>query len=226
ISLAGLAVAIMAVAGAPNSIRRVLSVPAVRAGARNPAERSHTAEVYGNLPLSFESNEGQTDRRVKFISRGAGYTLFVTPDEAVLALTKPEQKAEIRNPLQRGFQSQKATHAVLRIKLVGGNLQAQATGVEELAGKSNYFIGDDRTKWHTKVPNYSKVKLHEVYPGIDLIYYGNQRQLEEDFVVAPGADPAAIAMKIDGADKVSIADGELVLVASGGEVRLRKPTIY
>ncbi len=228
LSLLGLAAAVTAVGGGPRDTSRGFSKPTIMAGARNgnDAEKPRIAEAYGKLPLSFEANDGQTDRSVKFISRGAGYALFVTPDEAVLALSKPQQNAGTADPSRRVAQPEKTTQAILRIKLAGGNSKARAIGVEEQAGTSNYFLGDDRTKWRTNVPNYSKVKLQDVYPGIDQVYYGNQRQLEEDFVVAPGADPAAIAMKIGGADKVSIADGELVLAVEGGEVRLRKPTIY
>src|ERR1019366_9688796 len=149
---------------------------------------------------------GQTDPRVKFISRGAGYTLFVTPDEAVLALSESQKNAPMPDRLRR-LQRGNAVHAVLRIKLAGGNSKARATGFEELAGKSNYFIGDDQTKWRANVPNYGNVKLRDVYPGTDLVYYGNQRQLVEDFVVAPGADPAAIAMKISGAERISVTEG-------------------
>jgi hypothetical protein len=222
-SLIGL-VAVVPLGSSSLDAGRGLAEPA--AGVRKDAEKRRMAEAFGKLPLSFEANEGQTDRRVKFISRGAGYTLFLTPDELVLELRKPQQKTGKPDPLRRAPQPEKATHAVLRIKLAGGNAKARTTGVEELPGKSNYFIGSDRTKWRNNVPNYRKVKVHDVYPGIDLAYYGNQRQLEEDFVVAPGADPAAIAMKISGARKISIADGDLVLAADGGELRLRKPTIY
>jgi hypothetical protein len=114
------------------------------------------------------------------------------------------------------------------MELVGANEGAQAAALEELPGKSNYFIGNDPKKWRTGVPTYAKVKYQSVYPGVDLVYYGNQRQLEYDFVVAPGADAKAIRLKFDGAEKLSVdgATGDLVLKAGGGEVRFRKPTVY
>jgi hypothetical protein len=113
------------------------------------------------------------------------------------------------------------------MKLVGANPKAKVVGLDELPGKSNYFLGNDPKKWRTNVANYRKVKYADVYPGIDLVYYGNQRQLEYDFVVTPGADPHAIALNIAGADKVDIdAAGDLVLGSADGEVRFHKPLVY
>src|SRR5439155_17798981 len=119
--------------------------------------------------------------------------------------------------------------------LVGANQAAKVTALDELPGKSNYFIGSDPKKWRTDVPTYAKVKYEGVYPGIDLVYYGNQRQLEYDFVVAPGADPKAIALKIEtGSSKLENrkaqlrvdASGDLVVEADGTEVRFHKPVVY
>jgi len=92
----------------------------------------------------------------------------------------------------------KGEGTVLHLKLVGANPTPAVTGLEELPGKSNYFIGADSKNWHTNIPTYSKVQYQDIYPGIDLIYYGNQRQLEYDFVVAPGADPKVIQLAFDG----------------------------
>ena len=86
--------------------------------------------------------------------------------------------------------------AVVRMKLVGANPQAKVTGLEELPGKSNYFMGNDPKKWRTNVPNYAKVKYAKVYPGVDLVYYGNQGNLEYDFVVSPGANPGRIVLEL------------------------------
>ncbi|MGA3326140.1 MAG: SBBP repeat-containing protein [Terriglobia bacterium] len=127
--------------------------------------------------------------------------------------------------------------SVLRMKLVGANASAAVTGADELPGKSNYFIGNDPKKWRTNVSNYSKVKYQNVYPGVDLVYYGNQRQLEYDFVVAPGANPSAIALDVGAGlvptqgrpqgSPLRIADnGDLVVETDGGEVRFHKPLVY
>ena len=194
------------------------------------AEQARALGAYGNLPLGFEANQGQTDSRVRFLSRGGGYSLFLTPSEAVLALQagqtrKPEGKANGTKP---AIQSRKfAAPAVLRMQLVGSNAAAGMIGMDELPGKSNYFIGNDPANWRTNVPNYRKVAEHGVYPGIDLVYYGTQRQLEYDFVVAPGADPHAIRLAFQGADHLRIdSQGNLIASVGGGEVSLHRPIAY
>ncbi len=210
------------------TLSKSVAFTALASEAFNDSGKPRLANTYGKLPLSFEANQGQTDRRVEFLSRGLGYTLFLMPNEAVLASRKSAAHAEPTGPRQaRVSQPGKTITTTLRIKLVGGNPHARVVGMEELPGKSNYFIGNDPKKWRTDVPNYGRVKVRDVYPGVDLVYYGNQRQLEEDFVVAPGADPRAITMEIAGVEKALIdAQGELVLASPGGEVRLRKPVIY
>jgi hypothetical protein len=236
--------------------------------------RQQLVESYARIPLRFEANAGQTDSRVKFLSRGAGYTLFLTGDETVLALKRSgvrSQKQEHRNskfqignakrenatgiprapipnlePPIRGSETptpnpESRASAVLRVRLLGANPAAKVTGAEELPGKANYFIGNDPKKWHTSVPTYAKVNYKDVYPGVDLLYYGNQSgQLEYDFVVAPGADPGAIALDVgagvapvpqtrgrpQGSPLQIAADGDLVIATEGGELRFHKPVAY
>jgi hypothetical protein len=201
-------------------------------------------ENYGHLPLSFEANAGQTDSQVKFLSRGRGYGLFLTGDEAVLKLQKAEsgkQKAEASVATgiapQTTDNGQLTTDSVLRMKLLGANTAAKVAGLDELPGKSNYFIGNDPGKWVKQAPTYAKVRYQDVYPGIDVVYYGNQGgQLEYDFVVAPGADPSAIALDVaamspspNGGRRPPLqidADGNLVLQTDGGEVVFHKPVVY
>jgi len=151
------------------------------ASAQQAGGKTQVLADYGRLPLSFEVNRGQTGDQVKFVSHGPGFSLFLTPTEAVLALSTPRTLL---------------TNA-LHIKLVGANPEPGIRGLEELASKSNYFIGNDPSKWQTDVPNYAKVRYMSVYPGVDLAYYGNQRQLEHDFIVSPGADPCAITLGIN-----------------------------
>ena len=140
---------------------------------------------YGKLPLAFEANQGQTDGRVKFLSHGRGYSLFLTGDEAVLTLQKSSRDANragrtTNKTLEEEIGSQKLktedsqSASVLRMKLVGANARAAVMGAEELPGKSNYFIGKDPKNWRTNLPTYAKVKYQDVYPGVDLVYYGNQ----------------------------------------------------
>jgi len=176
------------------------------------ATDARLSESYGKLPLQFEANRGQTHKDVRFLSRGPGYGLYLTADEAVLVLSKPAADAK---------------RVALRMSLVGAARKALASGIDELPGKANYFIGRDPSKWRRDVPTYGKVRYQNVYPGIDLVYYGNQRQLEYDFVLAPGANPNKIVLGFKGADKLEIdAEGSLVLHASGGDIRQHKPVIY
>jgi Beta-propeller repeat/Abnormal spindle-like microcephaly-assoc'd, ASPM-SPD-2-Hydin len=194
----------------------------------DPKTQSKILEEYGKLPLSFEENRGQTDARVKFLSRGSGYTLFLPGDEAVFSLRGSKANGEA-SPAGRQLKPTESptTNGVLRMKLVRANPAAKVIGEEELAGNSNYFIGNDPKKWRTNVPEYSKVKYEGIYSGIDLVYYGNQRQLEYDFVVAPGADPHRIQFDVRGAKKINRDEhGDLVLQTSASEVRWVKPVVY
>ena len=101
------------------------------------------------------------------------------------------------------------------------------SGDGALGGKVNYLVGSEPGKWRENVPTFSQVEVAEVYPGIKVVYYGNERQLEYDFVVAPGADAGLIALRIGGADQVQVdSRGELVLKAGAEEIRQPKPLIY
>src|SRR5256885_5909196 len=187
------------------------------------ATDARVSESYGKLPVHFEANRGQTHKDVRFLARVAGYSLYLTAGEAVLLLTKPnaDAKDNARSAKARG------ESVALRMSLVGAARKPQVAGLDELPGKANYFTGKDPTKWRTNVSTYAKVQYQNVYPGIDLVYYGNQRRLEYDFVVAPGADPEKIVLGFKGADKLEIdAQGELVLHTSGGHLRQHKPIIY
>lgn len=188
--------------------------------------------AYGRLPLSFEENTGQTAQEVRYVSHGSGYELFLTSQEAVLAL-RPNVQRDL-SPLHRAAflraireAPQAGQMTVIRVHLERANPEPQITGIDRLPTKVNYFIGNDPQKWHTDVPSYARVKYAGIYPGVDVVFYGNQRRLEYDFVVAPGADPKAITLNVDGARKMQInAQGDLVLSVSGGEVELRRPVVY
>src|SRR5687767_11268054 len=173
-------------------------------------------ESYGRLPLSFEANSGQADSQVDFISRGLGYDLFLTSSEAIMIMIASTRSAPAAS-----------TQSVLRMQVVGANPQAQVAGLDQLPGIANYLVGDDPARWRTKVPTYAKVRYRGVYDGVDLVYYGNNRELEYDFVVAPGADPGRIRLRFEGAEHLRIdPHGELVLGLRGAEVRQRRPVIY
>ena len=145
--------------------------------------------ILATLPLSFEPNFGQTDPAVQFVSRGRGFTLFLTSTEAVLVLQQPAAAAGA---------------GVFRMRLVGARGQLHARGTQELPGRSSYFVGNDPRRWRSAVPTYAQVEYQDVYPGIDLVYHGtHQRSLEYDFVVAPGADPGAITLSSRGLNRSS-----------------------
>ncbi|MFZ1639892.1 MAG: SBBP repeat-containing protein [Candidatus Contendobacter sp.] len=194
---------------------------------------------YGHLPMHFEPNLGQTADEVKFVARGPGYTLFLTTDEAVLALRPSRPASDRADPRhqRRPFDLEAIAHeaapavpgAVIRTRLEGAtrNPAPQPEGLEKQPGISNYFLGNDPAKWRTHVPHYQRVRYPNVYPGIDVVYYGNPQRLEYDFIVAPGADPAAIQLAISGAEQATVnAEGDLVLKVPGGELVQQAPKIY
>jgi len=206
--------------------------PPISAPKADPKAQGRILNQYGKLPLSFEANHGQTDGQVKFLSRTSGYSLFLTGDEAVLVLSG--KKASTNRPKIEGAARKlhsdmvrPTTGGVLRMKLRNANRATKVTGVDELAGTSNYFIGKDPTKWRTNVPTYGKVKYEGIYSGIDLVYYGNQRQLEYDFIVAPGANPHRIAFDVGGAKCIrQDVRGDLVFRVGEDEIRWHKPVVY
>ncbi len=218
--------------------------PSLRTGIHAKAEtkssqgkqQSQLLEAYGKLPLSFEENIGQTAREVRYVAHGGSYELFLTPQEAVMALRpsshldfSPRHRFATLRALREARRNARQTEQMtaLGLQLEGSNPQPQITGVDPLPGKVNYFIGNDPTKWQTDVHTFAQVKYAGVYPGIDLIFYGKENHLEYDFIVGPGANPAAIALKVNGARRMRIdSRGDVVVSVRGGEVRLQKPSIY
>ncbi len=220
------------------------------------AARAHLSAAYGKLPLSFEVNQGQTDSQVDFLSRGNGYSLFLTPTEAVFQFwiadfrLQNKTSAVLADGLPEFFginklksltsqfagnpkpQSVDWKSLQLRMKVVNGNVKPKVKTLGRLPGKSNYLIGDNPRKWRTDIPRFEKVTYEDVYSGIDLIYYGNQQQLEYDFVVAPGGDPGVIRLRLDGGigeqrESLRIdTNGDLVAETVVGEIRFRKPIAY
>src|SRR5579859_6366467 len=181
--------------------------------------------LLAGLPLIFEPNQGQgnlnpSDPRARFVSLGSGYSLFLRSEGAILSLVSEER----RGP-------SKSTRSLARVnsiemKLAGANPAARLSGAEQLPGKSNYFLGSDPAKWRTDVPQFSRVRYENVYPGIDLVFYGNQGRLEYDFQVAPGADASRAEIEFHGARKVEFSDGALILHTADGNVRLSAPSVY
>ncbi len=190
-----------------------------------------TDAAYGKLPLSFAANQGQTDAAVKYVSRGSGYAVFLTGDEAVVALRKGNGSATTSQKRDAGHPSEdKGGDAVgdaVRMRLVGAAKDLRVAGEEPLPGKESYFLGNDAAQWHAGVPTFARVKYRGVYPGIDLVYYGNQRQLEYDFVVEAGADAKRVKLSFAGAKAVKLdANGALEITAEHGEIAFHKPVVY
>jgi Beta-propeller repeat len=178
-------------------------------------EKARALEAYGKLPIRFEANAGQTADQVKFLSRGSGYNLLLTSNEAILALSKSKSK----NQVEPG--------PVIKMKFAGANPEPQLEGLGAFSGRSNYFIGNDPSKWRRDVLNYEKIRYRNIYPGTDLVYYGNQQQIEYDFVVTAGADPNLIKLDFDGVSQIRVDDGgDLVLNAGENEVRQHKAVVY
>lgn len=181
----------------------VLLACAACARCAQPGARTRIETAYGELSLSFEPNRGQADRQVEFLSRGSGYGVYLIGRGAVL---------------MHGSET-------LQMTLTGASPTARAGGSKELPGTSNYLVGSDPAKWHTGIPNFAEVRYEGLYPGIDLVYYGNRRELEYDFVMHPGAQPGAIRIAFDRAMRIE-ASGDLVMDAPTGEIRFRRPIAY
>src|SRR5436190_270536 len=187
--------------------------------------QARTGEMYSQLPLRFEVNQGQTDEQVRFVSRGRDFNLFLTGTSAVMTLNRADVTAGDGN-IPR-VTPHDAPRGILRIGFEGANPIAKISGQQKLTGTSNYFIGNDPKQWRTNVSNYGRVEYESIYPGIDLIYYGNQRQIENDFVVAAGADPRAIQLEFEGARSLRTdRNGDLRIALHGWEVRQSKPFAY
>ena len=177
-----------------------------------PGAPQSAAGALSGVPLNFEINQGQTDAPVRFLSHGDGYSVFLTSSEAVFKLRT-----------QAGFE---AAPSILRMEFLKSNRAAQTTGVDKLPGVANYYIGNDPGKWRSGIATYRKVKFQGIYPGVDAVFYGDRRQLEYDFVVAPGADPEQIRLKVKGATPGVDPLGNIVLRFAGGVLALKKPVVF
>jgi hypothetical protein len=161
-------------------------------------------------PMVFEPNRGQAEKSVDFLAHWRGYNLFLSHGQAVLALSQKGKPA-----------------TAVAMRLIGADGSAQAAGLEQRQSKSNYFVGNQRKLWRTGIPNFARVRYANVYPGIDMVYYGNQNSLEYDFVVKPGAEPSMILLDFQGASKAALdSSGDLVMRTPSGDVRWQKPVAY
>jgi len=194
----------------------------------------------GSLPLYFEANQGQADERVQFFARGREHTIYLSPDGATIALKesrapdrndqqaeKGRARSDAPHPAMGRGESTNSTIRFVRLNLTGANPAAVPVGQEKLGGRVNYLLGNDAGRWQQGVPTFGKVQYDQVYPGVDLVYYGNEQELEYDFIVATGADASVIALHFDGADRLEIdSRGDLILHAGGARLRQHRPVAY
>jgi hypothetical protein len=213
---------------AATSFTQARAAAAPSAPDSSPVRNAQVAQQYAQLPFSFEAIQGQAGARTKFLSRGNGYGIDLTGDAAVLSLCRAAQGTAGRNAASIGGRLRRpVTCEAIRMRLEGASLTAAPIGEEKLPGTINYFIGNEPAHWRTGIPTFAKVRYKGVYPGIDLVYYGSQRQLEYDFVAAPGADPRTIQLRFDPATKVRrTPSGDLVVSAASAGFTFRKPAIY
>jgi predicted extracellular nuclease len=227
---ATLLAALAAAGAAPVALGASMPVPTVRATATASATSALQAtsaarEAFGQLPIAFEANQGQTDARVRYFSRGPGYSLFLTPSEAVLSLRGGDAGGARNGADLRRIQDDGGNRdAVIRMGFAGANPAPRLAGAAPQASRSNYFTGATALR---DVANYGKVRYEDLYPGVDLVYYGTQGQLEYDFVVAPGRDAGPIALTLAGVDRMHVdAQGNLVLGTPVGDVVQHAPVAY
>ncbi|HWQ02930.1 MAG TPA: SBBP repeat-containing protein, partial [Candidatus Nitrosotenuis sp.] len=220
-------------ANPPTAVQKRLSVRP------SPTQRRELEKKLDALPLQIEVLKGQPAQELQYIARGNGYLLQFAPDGMSLTLMKsgagPSRGAaqsdeSIEADLLK-FASENRTVrrqlAQVGLRLAGANKNARVEALDPQPGTSNYFIGKDPAKWQTRVPNFSRLRVRQPYEGIDLIYYGNQRKMEFDFVVAPGADPKKIILNVSGAKDLSLSSADdLWLTVPGGKLRLHKPVLY
>jgi hypothetical protein len=198
-------------------------VPAV-AQSPDAEARAKALAIFEKAPVGFERNEGQAPPDVKFFARGAGYAVYLMASETALALRKSSPLAS------RGRNRSPADAAdfdLVRVQMVGANPKVKMTPLGRLPHRTAYYFGNDPAKWQKNVNSYAKVRYHDVYQGIDLVFYGEQKEVKSDWILAPGVSPRVIRLGFPGARTVRVdRHGNLVLAVDSGTVTLRKPTLY
>jgi uncharacterized repeat protein (TIGR01451 family) len=218
---------------APSLVTTGQSLP----GGASREVQSRARSLFAGLPLIFEPNQGQgdldpADPRAKFVTRGSGYSLFLGSEGAILSMVSRNRSNEDRSSEDPSKRDARKSHESLtrvdslQMKLAGANPRARITGADLLPGRSNYFLGNDPAKWRNNVPQFARVRYEDVYPGINLVFYGKQGHLEYDFQVAPGSDPAQAELEFNGAKRLELKDGALVIQNAGGSMQLEAPHMY
>jgi hypothetical protein len=199
-------------------------VPGASATGLEPSRQlqAQAHSILAGLPLIFEPNLGQanldpSDPSARFVTHGSGYSMVLGNDGAILSLVSKARSTSSRS----GSRVQ-----TLRMKLAGANPDPSLSAADQLPGKSNYFIGNNPAKWRTGVPQFARVRYENVYPDINLVFYGNEGHLEYDFQVAPGGDPSQAELEFSGAEKLEMKDGSLVIRGENGNLRFDAPNVY
>lgn len=170
---------------------------------------------YARSRLAFEANIGQADPAFEYLAHGQRGNVFLGRGSAWLTMQQPTNAGQEKPP------------QILWLRFSGANPSPKAEALEALPGKANYFRGKDSRSWHTDASTFARVKYTDVYPGVDLVYYGNQERLEYDLVVQPGADPRRIALEFSRADRLEVGpDGDLLIHVGAEVVCQRKPVVY
>jgi len=209
----------------PASLRLLVALAVGGLGTRSFAERVEAARpAFLNLPLYFEANHGQTGGEFEFIARGQTRSVQLAPQRALVSLVKVARNSGDRRGIAEP--GNVSGHSV-GFEFIGANPHAHLSGEGELPGRINYFLGSDPSGWQRSLSTFVRVRAPQIYPGVDLVYYGNQERLEYDFVVQPGARPESIAFRVSGANKMRVdANGDLVITLGSEEVRQFKPVAY
>lgn len=234
-----------AAAGIPFEVGQIADHGVIAPGPASPRSANESVEaksraqsLFAGLPLMFEPNLGQAnldpaDPGAKFVARGSGYRLLLGSGGALLSLVSRDSHPHIsaghpstRLDVQRDMADSTVRVETLLMKLAGANPDASLTATDPLPGKSNYLIGSDPAKWRRGVPQFARVRYENIYPGINLVFYGNQGRLEYDFQVAPGSDPSQAELEFQGAARLELKDGSLVIHGQNGSVQLEAPRVY
>ncbi|MBI5234406.1 MAG: SBBP repeat-containing protein, partial [Deltaproteobacteria bacterium] len=185
-----------------------------------PADKPDIKQSYGNLPLYFIENNGQVDPKVAYYEKGAGHATYFTKQGVTLSLIRKGNNPPappLKKGDDRGFESES-----IKLSFIGANENPEIIALDEQAGKINYFVGNDQSKWKTNIPTYSSVLYNDIYEGIDIRFYGNNKTLEYDIIVKPGADPNVVRFAYEGIEGLKIVDnGDLEILLTGTVPDLR-----
>jgi hypothetical protein len=206
---------------------RAEMAPKARGSSPAKARLAALAHIKG-MPLYFERNLGQSDPSVRYLSHTSRYSLFLTDEAAVISLVGGNiHKGPGIGLVSQPLPPDRLVESAVRIRLLGANPHPRITGLDPLQARVNYLVGNDPQKWHRGVPTFGRVKMGAVYPGVDVIYYGQPSALEYDIVAAPGADTSKIRFAIEGPAETSVdSNGDIAIKTAAGIIAMRKPRIY